>query len=109
MKKKVINVDVDYLVFEVLFNKGNIVLIINGFWFWVNIEKSGINYGVVVFLMLNGKVFKLFVGVLSVVVNVLSLNKDLVKEFLENYFLMDSGLDIMNKDVLLGVVVLKFY
>lgn len=51
----------------------------------------------------------MFVGVLSVGINVVSLNKELVKEFFENYLLIDEGLEVVNKDKLLGVVVLKFY
>lgn len=46
---------------------------------------------------------------LSVGINVVSLNKELVKEFFENYLLIDEGLEVVNKDKLLGVVVLKFY
>lgn len=51
----------------------------------------------------------MFVGVLSVGINVVSLNKELVKEFFENYLLTDEGLEVVNKDKLLGVVVLKSY
>lgn len=46
---------------------------------------------------------------LSVGINVVSLNKELVKEFFENYLLIDEGLEVVNKDKSLGVVALKFY
>lgn len=109
VKKKVINADADYSVSEASFNKGNTALTINGPWSWANIEKSGINYGVAVLPTLNGKASKPFVGVLSAAVNASSPNKDLAKEFLENYLLTDSGLDTMNKDAPLGAVALKSY
>ena len=109
VKKKVINADADYSVSEASFNKGNTALTINGPWSWANIEKSGINYGVAVLPTLNGKASKPFVGVLSAAVNASSPNKDLAKEFLENYLLTDNGLDTMNKDAPLGAVALKSY
>ncbi|MBR0573656.1 MULTISPECIES: maltose/maltodextrin ABC transporter substrate-binding protein MalE [Pasteurellaceae] len=109
VKQKVINKDTDYAVAEAGFNKGQTALTINGPWAWANIEKSGINYGVAVLPKLNGKAGKPFVGVLSAGVNAASPNKDLVKEFMENYLLTDSGLETVNKDVALGAVALKSY
>lgn len=46
---------------------------------------------------------------LSVGINVVSSNKELAKEFFENYLLIDEGLEAVNKDKSLGVVALKFY
>lgn len=109
IKNKYMNVDIDYFIVEVVFNKGEIAMIINGLWVWFNIDISKVNYGVMVLSIFKGQLFKLFVGVLSVGINVVSLNKELVKEFFENYLLIDEGLEVVNKDKLLGVVVLKFY
>lgn len=72
-------------------------------------RKSNINYGVAVLPTLNGKASKPFVGVLSAGVNAASPNKDLAKEFLENYLLTDDGLDAVNKDKPLGAVALKSF
>lgn len=109
VKNKVINADMDYAVAEAGFNKGESALTINGPWSWGNIEKSNINYGVAVLPTLNGKASKPFVGVLSAGVNAASPNKDLAKEFLENYLLTDDGLDAVNKDKPLGAVALKSF
>ncbi|MCI7478836.1 MAG: maltose/maltodextrin ABC transporter substrate-binding protein MalE [[Pasteurella] aerogenes] len=109
VKNKVINADMDYAVAEASFNKGESALTINGPWSWGNIEKSNINYGVAVLPTLNGKASKPFVGVLSAGVNASSPNKDLAKEFLENYLLTDDGLDAVNKDKPLGAVALKSF
>lgn len=109
VKKKVINADTDYAVAEANFNKGNAGLTINGPWAWSNIEKNGINYGVAVLPTLNGQTSKPFVGVLSAAINAASPNKDLAKEFLENYLLTDNGLATVNADKPLGAVALKSY
>lgn len=109
VNKKVINADMDYSVSEASFNKGDTALTINGPWSWANIEKSGINYGVALLPILNGKASKPFVGVLSAGINSASPNQDLAKEFLENYLLTDEGLSTVNKDAPLGAVALKSY
>ncbi len=76
---------------------------------WTNIDKSKINYGVTLLPTFNGKPSKPFVGVLSAGINAASPNKELAKEFLENYLLTDQGLDEVNKDKPLGAVALKSF
>lgn len=109
VKNKNISADMDYAIAEASFNKGQTALTINGPWSWGNIEKSGIDYGVAVLPTLNGHASKPFVGVLSAGINSASPNKDLAKEFLENYLLTNEGLDAVNKDKPLGAVALKSY
>lgn len=109
VKNKNISADMDYAIAEASFNKGQTALTINGPWSWGNIEKSGIEYGVAVLPTLNGHASKPFVGVLSAGINSASPNKDLAKEFLENYLLTNEGLDAVNKDKPLGAVALKSY
>ena len=46
---------------------------------------------------------------LSAGINAASPNKELAKEFLENYLLTDEGLEAVNKDKPLGAVALKSY
>lgn len=109
VKAKVLNADTDYSIAEAAFNKGQTAMTVNGPWAWSNIDKSGINYGVTTLPTLNGKPSKTFVGVLSAGINAASPNKELAKEFLENYLLTDSGLEAVNKDKPLGAVALKSY
>ncbi len=109
VKNKNISADMDYAIAEASFNKGQTALTINGPWSWGNIEKSGIDYGVTVLPTLNGQASKPFVGVLSAGINSASPNKDLAKEFLENYLLTDDGLSAVNKDKPLGAVALKSF
>ncbi len=67
------------------------------------------NYGVTLLPTFKGQPSKPFVGVLSAGINAASPNKELAKEFLENYLLTDEGLEAVNKDKPLGAVALKSY
>ncbi|RPE01358.1 maltose/maltodextrin ABC transporter substrate-binding protein MalE [Candidatus Pantoea deserta] len=109
VKAKTLNADTDYSIAEAAFNKGQTAMTINGPWAWSNIDKSGIRYGVTLLPTLKGKPSKTFVGVLSAGINAASPNKELAKEFLENYLLTDAGLDAVNKDKPLGAVTLKSF
>ena len=109
IKNKHINADTDYSISEAAFNKGDTAMTINGPWAWGNIDKSKINYGVTTLPTFNSKPSKPFVGVLSAGINAASPNKELAKEFLENYLITDEGLDTVNKDKPLGAVALKSY
>lgn len=109
IKNKHMNADTDYSIAEAAFNKGDTAMTINGPWAWANIDKSKVNYGVTLLPTFKGKASKPFVGVLSAGINAASPNKELAKEFLENYLLTDQGLEEVNKDKPLGAVALKSY
>ncbi|WP_063860998.1 maltose/maltodextrin ABC transporter substrate-binding protein MalE, partial [Enterobacter asburiae] len=109
IKNKHMNADTDYSIAEAAFNKGETAMTINGPWAWTNIDKSKVNYGVALLPTFKGKPSKPFVGVLSAGINAASPNKELAKEFLENYLLTDQGLDEVNKDKPLGAVALKSF
>ncbi|MGD9427209.1 maltose/maltodextrin ABC transporter substrate-binding protein MalE [Pantoea sp. NSTU24] len=109
VKARVLNADTDYSIAEAAFNKGETAMTINGPWAWGNLDKSGIDYGVTALPTLKGQPSKAFVGVLSAGINAASPNKELAKEFLENYLLTDAGLDAVNKDKPLGAVALKSF
>ncbi|MEH6451930.1 MAG: maltose/maltodextrin ABC transporter substrate-binding protein MalE [Psychromonas sp.] len=109
IERKDISADVDYGVAESAFISGKTAMTINGPWSWGNLEKSDINYGVTVLPTFNGKPAKPFVGVLTAGINSASPNKELAKEFIENYLLTDAGLEMVNKDKPLGAVALKSY
>lgn len=101
---------VDYVVIDFGVNDGSIVMMINGLWSWNNLKKSKIDFGVVLFLKVVGKQGGFFVGVFGVMFSSVSLNKEFVNEFMENYLLLLEGLKVVNVVVLLGVLVNKeFY
>nr|1JVX_A Chain A, maltodextrin-binding protein [Escherichia coli] len=110
IKNKHMNACTDYSIAEAAFNKGETAMTINGPWAWSNIDTSKVNYGVTVLPTFKGQPSKPFVGVLSAGINAASPNKELAKEFLENYLLTDEGLEAVNKDKPLGgSVALKSY
>ena len=97
------------LTFLVDLIKGETAMTINGPWAWSNIDKSKVNYGVTLLPTFKGKPSKPFVGVLSAGINAASPNKELAKEFLENYLMTDQGLESVNNDKPLGAVALKSF
>ncbi|AVF37005.1 maltose/maltodextrin ABC transporter substrate-binding protein MalE [Rahnella sikkimica] len=109
VKNKHINADTDYSIAEAAFNKGQTAMTIDGPWAWSNLDKSKINYGVTLLPTFHGKPSKPFVGVLTAGINAASPNKELAKEFLENYLITNDGLALVNKDKPLGAVALKTY
>ncbi|RJT53178.1 maltose/maltodextrin ABC transporter substrate-binding protein MalE [Rahnella variigena] len=109
VKNKHINADTDYSIAEAAFNKGQTAMTIDGPWAWSNLDKSKINYGVTLLPSFHGKPSKPFVGVLTAGINAASPNKELAKEFLENYLITDEGLAVVNKDKPLGAVALNTY
>ncbi|MBK4726363.1 maltose/maltodextrin ABC transporter substrate-binding protein MalE [Erwinia sp. MYb375] len=109
VKNKHINADTDYSIAEAAFNKGQTAMTIDGPWAWSNLDKSKINYGVALLPTFHGKPSKPFVGVLTAGINAASPNKELAKEFLENYLITNEGLSAVNKDKPLGAVALKSY
>lgn len=109
VKNKHINADTDFAIAEAAFNKGETAMTINGPWAWGNIDSAKINYGVTLLPGFKGQPSKPFVGVLSAGINAASPNKELAKEFLENYLLTDDGLAKVNADKPLGAVALKSY
>lgn len=104
VKNKHINADTDYAIAEAGFMKGDVAMMINGPWAWVNLDKAEMNYGVTVLPTFNGNPSKPFVGIVSIGINAASPNKDLAKEFIENYLLTDEGLEKINKTNTLGAV-----
>ena len=100
IKNKHMNADTDYSIAEAAFNKGETAMTINGPWAWSNIDKSKVNYGVTLLPTFKGNASKPFVGVLSAGINAASPNKELAKEFLENYLMTDQGLDEVNQEKL---------
>ncbi|CDH19579.1 maltose transport protein, chemotaxis (ABC superfamily, peri_bind) [Xenorhabdus bovienii str. kraussei Quebec] len=109
VKNKHLSADIDYSIAEAAFNKGKTAMTINGPWTWTNIDKSKINYGVTLLPTFKGKPSKPFVGILTAGINAASPNKELAKEFLENYLLTNEGLATVDKDKPLGAVALKSY
>jgi maltose/maltodextrin transport system substrate-binding protein len=99
-----------YSTMEAAMNKGEIAMMITGPWAWENLKKSKIEFGVAPIPTLGGKPGKAFIGVQGAMINRASNNKDVAKEFIENYLLTMDGLKTLDSDVSLGVTAHKeFY
>ncbi|HET7499850.1 MAG TPA: maltose/maltodextrin ABC transporter substrate-binding protein MalE [Kofleriaceae bacterium] len=92
-----------YSAMEAAMNKGDIAMMISGPWAWDNLKKSKIEFGVTSIPSVGGKPSKAFIGVMGAMINRASNNKDVAKEFIENYLLTMDGLKTMDSDVPLGV------
>ncbi|MBN1959447.1 MAG: maltose/maltodextrin ABC transporter substrate-binding protein MalE [Deltaproteobacteria bacterium] len=91
-----------YARMESAFNNGEVAMMITGPWAWDNLRKSKIDFGVAPIPDVGKKHSKPFVGVLGCMIAAPSPNKDIAKEFLENYVLQVEGLKTINVDVPLG-------
>lgn len=99
-----------YAAMESAVNKGEVAMMITGPWAWANLKKSNIDFGVAPLPSIAGKPSKPFIGVMGAMINRASNNKDVAKEFIENYLLKVDGLKTMDADVSLGVTPSKeFY
>jgi maltose/maltodextrin transport system substrate-binding protein len=96
-----------YSAMEAAMNKGEIAMMISGAWAWENLRKSKVDFGVAPIPSIGGKPAKAFIGVQGAMINRASNNKDLAKEFIENYLLTTEGLKTLDSDVSLGVTAQK--
>ena len=98
-----------YSEMEGAFNRGEIAMMISGPWSWQNVRASHIDFGVAPLPAVDGHEPKPFVGVLGCMIAAPSRNKDLARDFLENYMLTLDGLRTINADVPLGTPADKAY
>ena len=91
------------------FTQDKVACIINGPWSWGQYDTKQMDISVNPLPSLNGKPARPFVGVQGMTINAASPNKDLAKEFLEQYLLTDEGLAEMNADKPLGAAALKSF
>lgn len=89
--------------------KGRLAFMISGPWEWSNLDKRQVNYGVMPLPPLNGAQPKPFIGVQGFMVSRVTKNKDLIKEFMENYVLTEEGMKVLNDDTPVGVPALNSY
>ncbi|HEX4202439.1 MAG TPA: maltose/maltodextrin ABC transporter substrate-binding protein MalE [Chthoniobacterales bacterium] len=87
---------VSYSAVEDLMGRGKLAMMISGPWAWLNLMKSGIDFGVAPIPGVAGNPGRPFVGVSVAYLNRSSPNQDLAKEFLERYVLTGEGLGAMD-------------
>ena len=72
--------------------KGELGITIDGPWSRLDLQKSGIDFGVAALPTFKGKVMRPFVGVHGFMIRRSSKQKDLAREFIENYLVSKSGI-----------------
>jgi maltose/maltodextrin transport system substrate-binding protein len=98
-----------YSEMDAAFNRSEVAMMINGPWSWANIKASDIKFGIAPIPSVAGKPSRPFVGVQGMMLSRASKNKELAREFLENYVLTPAGLKTMNDDKPLGTPAHKEY
>ena len=83
--------------------RGKLAMMISGPWAWLNLMKSGIDFGVAPIPGVAGNPGRPFVGVSVAYLNRSSPNQDLAKEFLERYILTEEGLSAMDHGKPIGL------
>ena len=94
---------VSYSAAEDLIGQGKVAMIISGPWAWLNLMKSGIDFGLTPIPGVNGNLGRPFVGVMVAYLNRSSPNQDLATEFLERYALTEEGLTAIDHAKRIGV------
>jgi maltose/maltodextrin transport system substrate-binding protein len=83
--------------------EGEEAMTISGPWDWPGLSLNGIDFGLAPMPGIEGKPGHPFIGVTVAYINRASPNKDLARQFLEQYLLTDNGLLAMNRGRPIGV------
>jgi maltose/maltodextrin transport system substrate-binding protein len=86
-----------------LMAQGKLAMTISGPWDWPNLMKSEIDFGVAPMPGINGKLGRAFIGVQVAFINRSSPNRDLAKEFLENYAITKESLRALDHVKPIGI------
>ena len=86
-----------------LMAEGKVAMTISGPWDWPSLTANRIDFGLAPMPGVGGSPGRPFIGVTVAYLNLASPNKDLAKQFLEQYLLTDSGLLAMNRMRPIGV------
>ncbi|MBV9999039.1 MAG: maltose/maltodextrin ABC transporter substrate-binding protein MalE [Verrucomicrobia bacterium] len=90
-----------------LMAQGKLAMMISGPWDWPDLIKKGIDFGVAPVPGMNNKPGRAFIGVSVAYMDRSTPNRDLAREFLEDYFVTDAALGLANEAKPLGLPALK--
>ncbi|MBV9492149.1 MAG: maltose/maltodextrin ABC transporter substrate-binding protein MalE [Verrucomicrobia bacterium] len=90
-----------------LMSQGKLAMTITGPWDWPDFIKKGIDFGVAPVPGTNQKPGRAFIGVSVAYIDRGSPNRDLAREFLEDYFVTDEGLGKANEAKPIGLPALR--
>lgn len=91
------------------FIDGDVAMVIDGPWAWNQYRNGGVDFGLARFPQIdeNSGFGRPFVGFLAGAVNRFSPNKDLAKQFLEDYVVVYEGVKAIDADKALGATANK--
>ena len=81
-----------YSEMEGAFARGQVAMMINGPWAWVNLKRTGVDFGVARIPSVGGKPASPFVGVKGLLINRATRQRELAVEFIEHHVLTLAGL-----------------
>lgn len=104
LEQGVLHEGADYGAMMNGFKAGEVAMIINGPWAWSELRDTGIRVGIADVPTVDGSPGRPFVGVLAAGISAVSTNKEIARQFLEDYLLTEDGLHAVNSDKPLGAV-----
>ncbi|MFG6466994.1 maltose/maltodextrin ABC transporter substrate-binding protein MalE [Roseateles sp. BYS87W] len=81
-----------YAEMEAALATGRVAMMINGPWSWVNLQRVGVDFGVVPVPAVGGAAASPFVGVRGMMINRACRQREVAIEFLEHFLLTPEGL-----------------
>jgi maltose/maltodextrin transport system substrate-binding protein len=90
-----------------LMAQGKLAMTISGPWDWPELMRKGIDFGMSPVPGIHGRPGRAFIGVSAAYINRTSPNRDLAKEFLENYAITENGLRLADQAKPIGLPALR--
>jgi maltose/maltodextrin transport system substrate-binding protein len=98
-----------YPEMEAALAQGRVAMMINGPWAWVNLKRTGIDFGVARIPKVAGHAAVPYVGSKGLFINRATRKRELAVEFIENYLLTLEGLRAIDQAEPIGAPASKAY
>lgn len=98
-----------YAEMEAGLAQGRVAMMINGPWAWVNLRRSGVDFGVARIPAVAGKAASPFVGIKGIYVSRACRQPELAAEFVENHLLSPQGLRTIDRAEPIGAPASRTY
>ena len=98
-----------YAEMEAAMAQGQVAMMINGPWSWVNLQRAGVDFGIARIPAIAGKAAAPYVGVKGVMINRATRQRELAVEFIENYLLSHQGLRMVDQAEPIGAPASKSF
>jgi maltose/maltodextrin transport system substrate-binding protein len=94
---------------EAALSQGRVAMMINGPWAWVNLKRTGIDFGVAKIPAVAGKPAAPYVGIKGLCISRACRQPELAVEFIENHLLTLPGLRALDQAEPIGAPASKAY